>query len=349
MVGDRPVNLFKSPSMKRLYSAIGVVSIMLQSAGSAQEIPVTSRATADEEIGVLINITPIPQGEIGKVVADVMAEVVKGNRSRVPGLSLRADEAIPYLPAFAISANDLVRSAAAEVASLSQSEKAVQILTVIAGGKGSSATVAVERLFIVYSPVEILKWGNRQLAKSLMRYLERVPNSAEGILLLSCFKSDKSVPRFLHRHRKKHAALDLMITRPEESPLVKAPVCIDISLSELGKTDAAERLGGYLTGKSIDDILFILHAMKVINNRGTLLKISELLKDSRVAFETGLSHSSEPPMIIRVNDIALHVLRYKLNPGKDQSGVNYARRSPDEEIARAYEEFGTAIRGNHKY
>lgn len=206
-------------------------------------------------------------------------------------------QALPYLLRYQADDDAFVRSeAVALIGEIPGADAERALGAFLKDSDDGVARGAVNLLFRSRRCPEIVSAGG-ELKHELVSYLDRAPLSGAAILLLGCFGDDPSVSRMLQEWPKKHAgyvALEPWNRRGDVT------VAVEFALAQSANNDANARAINELRTASVDNLVFMISAVKIMTNREILLTSIDLLHDRRDAVKV-TTHSRN---FLRVCDLA---------------------------------------------
>lgn len=236
---------------------------------------------------------------------------------------------LPYLKAYMTDPSDRVRAGVFFLASGIHTPEAMEILFTMIVEEQSLPYGFVKGLYENYDCGEISGGGER-VRDRLVRLSEKgsVLLAGKPMLLLSCFKHDEAVLKFLKEQRQIKSTIKLELGMPN----LPIALCADVALSNLGQKDAIARVSLLIDAGETDSFYFLLKAIRFVENKEILAKLVGLAKDKK---EIGpvCAHCSE---IWRVCDLAVYAFGEQLGVDvgvKPQEGHRYK----DDEIRQASE------------
>lgn len=242
-------------------------------------------------------------------LATAMAKARQGEFQAAFDLRRRFTDLRILLQPYVTDKSDNVRLAVALIASEVKSREAILVLAQLMDDTNSSAALQAVKTIFTYDCSQVREWGDGRLRTNLIRYMRDNKDSAEAVLLLSCFPDDAQVKELLLRRARTGAAVSTRLDGLGASPTVEMSFCISIALAQLGDVDALASVRLTLAEGAVDRILFIFQAISIVSSPDILVSVVNTLKDQRKARNVGPVGGT--PIYLRVCDVAYRALKFK--------------------------------------
>jgi hypothetical protein len=271
---------------------------------------------------------------IQRKVSYAIDEYLRDNTKPLEAMQQDPDlpNALPYIAKYMTNPDSRVRVAAGHLIRVMRTPAAVKILVELMDDRtNAAARFPVRYFYDDYDCAMLRVNGGERLRDSLITFAKTggVLMSAKPILLLSCVNADETARQFIESERGGIRTVMLDFGMPPVS--IRIP--LDMVLAHWGRADGVERVQQIIEGGKVDDLFFLLRAMKFINDDSLLKKLAVLLEDKRNVVKV----CSECEEYLRVADLAVYAFAERLGP--DVLGVKPQdfHRYQDKEVSTAYE------------
>jgi hypothetical protein len=267
-------------------------------------------------------ITSAHSASIDEDVDKAIAEARLGDYGLVSELMAvpSRGEQMKHLRKYVTDASENIREIVAVMATGVRTREALEILADLLADSDVDGTGwrAEDGLFADFTCEQLVAWGGNKLKQNLLSR----PKQAKGLIMLGCFGGNPDVINYLQQVRQRTTGL---IAFYEYGAVVDSSEGLDLALAITGDAKSSARVVTRIRASqlgrtaqysdnesSIQSMLFILGAIKFIDNERILNELLDLLDDTRPALPYGPAHGGDSRMI-RLCDLTLTVLAKKLN------------------------------------
>ena len=246
----------------------------------------------------LIGLLVSPSRSQDWVVQKRISEAIESRRRGDPALMIELAEpanaailvsGLQCLESYAKDPDREAREAVAVLIQTVRDPRVIPILATLVGDDSSVSHIAIDILLRNFGRREIAEANAVGLQGALMHYTVTVCGpgsvSAKGLRLLSCFRFDQTVARFLEDLR----SVSEKENRRVYDHIVEVParIGIDLALAELGDKTAIARTKEILDCNDDDKaILFLLGSVRFVSDDGLLGGLVRMTREKRHAVNT---------------------------------------------------------------
>jgi hypothetical protein len=277
-------------------------------------------------------------------VSYAIQEYLRDNIKPLEALQQDPDlpRALPFIARYMTNPDSRVRVAAGHLIRVMRTPAAVKILVELMDDRtNAAARFPVRYFYDDYDCAMLRVNGGERLRDSLITFAKTggILMSAKPILLLSCVNADETVRQFIESERGGNRTVMLEFGMPPVS--IRIP--LDMVLAHWGRADGVERVESIIRSGKLHDLLFILRAIKFVNDESLLKQLAGLMEDKRDIAKI----CSECEQSYRVADLAVYAFAERL--GTDVVGVKAqdSHRYQDDEVSIASEKVKAWLKSKH--
>lgn len=272
---------------------------------------------------------------VHKQITEAVESYRRGNPTQLLELSESANtdrllSGLICLEGYAADPDPDVRLGVAVLVQNVRNSRVLPLLTTLVNDDSSVSHLAVDILLRNFGRREIAGASAAGLQNALIDYASREPALVRGkaLLLLSCFRSDKAVSRFLENLRsvseKQNSLVSIYVVH------VPARIGIDLALAELGDKEALGRTREVLSCNDDDKaIIFLLECLRFIDDDVLLDELVRMTREKRDALFTSDGTT------LRMCDIAVSMFAEALGPEVVGAPILHVSRYSDAQLATA--------------
>lgn len=265
-------------------------------------------------------------GDLGQKVEEAFAAAREKRFEKAAALAQFGKQLFPFLEKYIDDPSEYVRDFVVALVRKQTSPEALDILArSLQDREGYIAEKAMDVVHNEYGCEQVA--ASKRVGDGLKVYLDRRPNSARAVLLLSCFRDDPAVSRLIAEKRK------YLGTHGDGGIHHGVPfnLGVEMALANLGDAQAVAKVKLYIAKAEVDNLFYIFDNIKFVTSRELRLYLVESLNDKRPAYEP-VAHID---YVLRVCDLAMTALT-STTPTLITRDSDKQRQYSDEDLKAAY-------------